>query len=342
MMGPMADHDALRRRLCALQDRVLAAYLTARAAGRTTSIEVVGRTAADVSYGLDRIADAVLLPWFEEYWPAGEPVLVVSEGLDEPVAFGHGDPQWTCIVDTVDGTRGLMYDKRAAWSLAAIAPAGGSLADVVAAAMTELPPTKQWASDRYSAVRGGGPRGVVGTRTDVRRAGGPHSPLRAMPSTATGLEHGFASFARFLPAGKALVAEFESRVWEALHGRPAIADLPIFEDQYLATGGQFHELLVGHDRLLGDVRPLALRTLGLPATLVCHPYDCCTALVLQESGCVVVGTDGAPLDVPLDTTTPVSWIGVANRELADRVLPAVFDALADFFPRVGPFGTLRV
>ena len=81
----------------ALQDRVLGTYLAARAAGRTTSIEVVGRTAADVSYPLDRIADAVLLPWFEEFWPAGEPVLVVSEGLDEPVAFGHGDPQWTCM-----------------------------------------------------------------------------------------------------------------------------------------------------------------------------------------------------------------------------------------------------
>ena len=77
-----------------------------------------------------------------------------------------------------------MYDKRAAWSLAAIAPAGGSLADVVAAVMTELPPTKQWASDRYSVVRGSGPRGVVGTRTDVRRAGGPHSPVRAMPASA--------------------------------------------------------------------------------------------------------------------------------------------------------------
>jgi hypothetical protein len=75
---------------------------------------------------------------------------------------------------------------------------------------------------------------------------------------------------------------------------------------------------------------------------VCHPYDCCTALVLQEAGCVVVGTDGAPLDVPLDTTTPVSWIGVASRELADRVLPAVFDALAISFPRGGPFGARRV
>jgi hypothetical protein len=25
------------------------------------------------------------------------------------------DFEWTVIVDTIDGTRGLMYDKRAAW-----------------------------------------------------------------------------------------------------------------------------------------------------------------------------------------------------------------------------------
>ena len=37
-------------------------------------------------------------------------------------------PTWTVIVDTIDGTRGLMYDKRPAWCLAAAAPRGGSLA----------------------------------------------------------------------------------------------------------------------------------------------------------------------------------------------------------------------
>jgi fructose-1,6-bisphosphatase/inositol monophosphatase family enzyme len=328
----MPDPDVLRRRLCALQDEVLAALLASRAAGVTGTTEVVGANAADVSYGLDRIADVVLVPWFEANWPADEPVLVVSEGLDEPVAVGRGEPRWTCIVDTVDGTRELMFDKRAAWTLAAVAPAGGSLADVVAAAMTGLPTVTQWASDRYSAVRGRGRRGIVGERVDVRTRGGARTRLVPEPSTATDLRHGFSSFARFLPAGKELLARFETRVWEELYGAPELADLPIFEDQYMATGGQFHELLTGRDRVLGDLRPLALRALGLPTRLVCHPYDCCTALILEEAGCVVVGADGAPLDVPLDTTSPVTWIGVANRPLADRVLPAVFAAISECFP----------
>jgi hypothetical protein len=246
--------------------------------------------------------------------------------------MGRGDPRWTCIVDTVDGTRGLMFDKRAAWTLAAIAPAGGTLADVVVAAMTELPTTKQWASDRYSAVRGTGPGGIEGERVDVRAPGLPRAPLLPTPSSATDLRHGFASFVRFLPQGKALLARFEEVVWEELYGAPVAADLPIFDDQYLATGGQFHELLTGRDRLLGDVRPLALATLGLAPDLVCHPYDCCTALILEEAGCVLVTPTGERLDAPLDTTTAVSWIGAANRALADRVFPAVRAAVEECFP----------
>ena len=70
------------------------------------------------------------------------------------------------IVDTIDGTRGLMYDKRAAWCLAAAAPHGGSLRDVVAAAMTELPTVKQGAADQLSGTRGGG---VVAERIDLAR-----------------------------------------------------------------------------------------------------------------------------------------------------------------------------
>ena len=82
---------------------------------------------------IDRVADDALLGWFAEHWPD---VRVVSEGLDEPVVVG-GNAAWTVIVDTIDGTRGLMYDKRAAWCLAAVAPPDGGLADIVAAAMTE-------------------------------------------------------------------------------------------------------------------------------------------------------------------------------------------------------------
>ncbi len=332
MMTAMSDPEVLRHRLCGLQEHVLRAVLESRAEAGRELTGVVGRTVADVSYGLDGVADAVVLPWFEREWPATEPVLVVSEGLDEPVLVGVGEPQWTCIVDTVDGTRGLMFDKRAAWSLAALAPAGGTLARVAVAAMTELPTTKQWASDRYSVVRGAGRGGIVGERFDVRAPELRRRPLVPAPSAATDLRHGFASFARFLPQGKALLARFEERVWEELYGVPVPPDLPIFDDQYLATGGQFHELLTGRDRLLGDVRPLALAALGVAPDLVCHPYDCCTALIIEEAGCVLVTPWGDPLDVPLDTTTPVSWIGVANQELADRVLPAVYAAVAECFP----------
>ena len=40
--------------------------------------------------------------WFEQHWPGVE---LVSEGLDEPVVVGRV-PEWTVIVDTIDGTRG--------------------------------------------------------------------------------------------------------------------------------------------------------------------------------------------------------------------------------------------
>ena len=101
-----------------------------------------------------------LLQWFEQHW---RDVEVVSEGLDDAVVVGP-DPQWTVIVDTIDGTRGLMYDKRSAWCLAAAAPRGGTLRDISAAVMTELPTVKQGASDQLSGIRGGG---VIAERLDL-------------------------------------------------------------------------------------------------------------------------------------------------------------------------------
>ena len=93
------------------------------------------------------------------------------------------------------------------------------------------------------------------------------------------------------------------------------------------------ELLSGHDRFLGDVRPLVFTELGWSSALACHPYDSCTALVLEEAGCIVTGVDGAPHDVPLDTTTPVAWFGFANEGIADLVQPALARLLPRHFPR---------
>ena len=155
---------------------------------------IEGETVADTIYAIDQVADDALLGWFEKHWPDVE---VVSEGLDEPVVSAR-DPQWTVIVDTIDGTRGLMYDKRAAWCLAAAAPRGGSLRDVVAAAMTELPTAKQGAADQLSGDarrRASSPSGSTSAT-----GAAPRSTVR--PSTATDLEHGFERAREVLRAGQ--------------------------------------------------------------------------------------------------------------------------------------------
>jgi fructose-1,6-bisphosphatase/inositol monophosphatase family enzyme len=336
---PFGPDDA-RALLCELQDAIRDA-LVASQATRAEHSAVTGRTSADTMYGIDRVADAFLDDWFATHWPADEPVEVVSESSDEAAVFPAGtdvdDARWTCIVDPIDGTRALMYDKRPAWSLAAVAPRRGTrprLRDVVAVAMTELPTTKHWAADQCSAVRGCGPGGIVSVRVDVFSGG--RTPFVLEPSTATGFEHGFASFARFFPAARPEIAAFEDRFWRALAGDAAVASLPVFDDQYLSTAGQFHELLTGHDRMLGDVRPLAFAECGIDVALSCHPYDCCTALLLEEAGCVVTTPWGTPLDAPLDTTTPVAWVGFANRTLADLARPALRAALRASFPSSTP------
>jgi hypothetical protein len=106
----------------------------------------------------------------------------------------------------------------------------------------------------------------------------------------------------------------------------------VFDDQYISTGGQLHELIVGHDRMLGDLRPPAYVKLGFSAaTLCCHPYDICTALIAREAGCVIEAPEGGALNYPLDTTTPVAWMGYANARLARRVRPALRRVMAANF-----------
>jgi hypothetical protein len=323
------EPEVLRRRLCELGAHLRDLVRAARDEGADLTAPV-GRTSADTIFGLDLVTDDALRDWFLDHWPRDEPVEVVSEGFERPELIGSGDPVWTCIVDTIDGTRSLMYDKRAGWSLAAVAPRRtrrSRLGEVVAAAMTEVPTTKQWAADQISGTRGGP---LVAERHDLVRGG--RAPLALRPSPATDLEQGFASFARFFPQAKSLLARFEERLWHELYGDGRHHGLAVFDDQYLATGGQFHELMAGHDRMLGDVRPLAFAELGLPLDLACHPYDCCTALLVEAAGCVLTDPWGAPLDPPLDTTTPVAWVGFANPDLARLVRPALDRALAACFP----------
>jgi fructose-1,6-bisphosphatase/inositol monophosphatase family enzyme len=307
--------DDARRLLCELGDHIRAAVIGGRAIDMTA---IEGVTAADTIYAIDRVADDTLVDWFEQHWPN---VVLVSEGLEEPVHVGS-DPEWTVIVDTIDGTRGLMYDKRPAWCLAAAAPRprngeSGSLRDVVTAAMTELPTVKQGEADQLSAVRRGG---VHAER--VRLADGARTPLRVRPSSSTDLEHGFAGLAKFFPPGKVALAELETELFRRIGAKT------VFDDEYISSGGQLHELLTGRDRFVADLRPLAD-----PGAFACHPYDVCTAMLLEEAGGVVTDPWGRPLDSPLDTTSSVAWAGYANEALAARIGPVLAELVDGLLDR---------
>jgi fructose-1,6-bisphosphatase/inositol monophosphatase family enzyme len=336
-MTPRHLHQ-VRRLLCLLQDSIRDTLIAARGSRAAADFaRVASVTAADTIYQVDRISEEAILEWFETHWPIRWPVELVMEGLEnEEVTFPRGTPvaktEFKCILDPIDGTRNLMYDKRSAWVLAAVAPQHGRkthLGDLAVAAMTELPTSKQWAADQISGVKGCGLRGLVAERVDVR--GGGRSDLTPRPSLATDFKHGFASLARFFPEGKALLAQVEEGLWDALYGLGSNSSPLVFDDQYITTGGQIYELLVGHDRMLGDLRPLAFHKLGLKSSLVCHPYDICTAFLLQEAGGVVETPEGRALRAPLDTTSPVAWMGYANPVLARQVRPVLKRLMKEYF-----------
>ncbi len=136
------------------------------------------------------------------------------------------------------------------------------------------------------------------------------------------MDHGFASFAKFFPEGKAALAALEEKLWHRINPAGGRHGRPIFDDQYISTGGQLHELIAGHDRFIADLRPLVARG-GAAGALTCHPYDICTALLAEEAGCIVTSPSGGPLLAPLDTTTPVAWVAYANPGLARRIGPVL-------------------
>ncbi len=320
--------ELARKLLCALQNTIRDALIAARQRSAHRFARVAAVTAADTIYEVDKISEEAIFAWFEEHWPRAWPVELVMEGIEdnEAVTFPRGTPVaktiLKCILDPIDGTRNLMYDKRPAWALAALAPQRGKkthLGDIVVAAMTELPTSKQWRGDQLSAVRG---RGVVAEAIDVRSGTGRGRRFRLQPSRARDFRHGFASLARFFPEGKALTSQLEEALWDQLYGLGATTPL-VFDDQYISTGGQLFEIAIGHDRMIGDLRPLVFAKLGYTSPLVCHPYDICTELILCEAGGIVESPDGRPLRVPLDTTSAVAWMGYANPTLARTVRPVL-------------------
>jgi hypothetical protein len=284
----------------------------------------------DTIYAIDRVAEHELVAEIGRTiatWEA--PVLLVAEGLlgGEVVVPEGADrkiARWVIIVDPIDGTRGVMYQKRPAWILTGVAHGPGpcTLADIELAVQTEIPLVKQHLSDELWAVRGDGASAVR-----VNRLTGDIAPLLLHPSTATTLAHGYAMISRFFPGSRAELAAIDDEVIAAVSGPPRPGKAQSFEDQYISSGGQLYELIAGHDRFVADLRPLIERRRASGAGLCCHPYDLCTELIARELGVLVTDEQGHALRAPLDVTSDVSWIGYANSALKTLIEPHLQRAL---------------
>jgi hypothetical protein len=148
-------------------------------------------------------------------------------------------------------------------------------------------------------------------------------PLRLRPSQAGDINHGFASVSNFFPGTKELSSRLMEHLAKHLLGPADVTRATVFDDQYISTGGQFYELIVGHDRFNADLRPAFYQMQGQAQGLCCHPYDCATLLIAEEAGVIVTDPAGKPLDGPLDTTTGLSWVGYANPALRRTIEPLV-------------------
>ncbi len=326
-------HERLRQLLCDLGEAIREAVIvgrTGRGAAELSSVD--SHAGGDTIYAIDKFSENAITAWFEKHWPEDLPVQVVMEGVEEELCFPWGvsvrGTDWKCILDPIDGTRGIMYDKRPAWALGGIAPQAGDdtrLSHIVAAAMTEIPTSRHWRADSLSATIDGP---LVAVAHDLRRGGTETLDLR--PSAATSFAHGFSSLVKFFPEGRTLTSQIEERLWDELIGLNSSPSPTIFDDQYISTGGQFYEIIAGHDRMVGDLRPLIFRVLDLESSLVCHPYDACAALVLQKAGVVYEHPLGGFPDAPLDTESGLAWIAYANPTLADLARPALQNVLSQF------------
>lgn len=282
----------------------------------------------DTIFDIDVQAEEILLAHCER-WGRDEPFVLFAEGLPpDGVRFGRGESRFRLVCDPIDGTRGLMFDKRSAWCLLAIAPERGAattLATVELALMGELPTTRMHVVDTLWAERGGSTEGV---REDL--VAGTSTGFVPRPSQARDLRHGFATVANYFPGGKELTARLDDALMQEALGGWNPQKCEVYTDQYISSGGQLAELALGRDRFVLDVRPLVHQALGVRSSLCSRPYDLCTALVAQAAGCVVTAPDGTPLDPPLDVTSDVAFVGYANAELARILQPLVTKGLREF------------
>jgi fructose-1,6-bisphosphatase/inositol monophosphatase family enzyme len=305
-----------------------------------TSLEELSRVAeegeGDTIYAVDRVGEQLLVGYFEREVAQTAPLVLIAEGLPGgqvllPRGVSERDAVWRILVDPIDGTRSLMYQKRSAWILTGVAPNRGgdtNLQDIELAVQTEIPLIKQHLSDVIWAIKG---KGTEAER--YNRLTGERSALHIQPSTARTIAHGFSTMVRFFPGARELLAKMDDEIIESVLGPVQYGKAQCFEDQYVSTGGQLYALMAGHDRFIADLRPLlepALQKRGAALGICCHPYDLCTELIARELGVIVTDASGEHLRAPMNIDADVAWVGYANAQIRSQMEPFLRAAIQKY------------
>ena len=300
----------------------------------TTSLAAVAREEeGDTIYAVDRISEDLLVDFFEREIAPQTSVVLIAEGLRHgkivlPRGTSESDATLRIIVDPIDGTRGLMYQKRSAWILTGVARNRGeqtNLSDIELAVQTEIPLVKQHLSDCLWAIRD---QGAHVERHN--RLTGERTQITLQPSREPTIAHGYAGIVRFFPGAREVLAAIDEEIVLGALGPTQPGKAHCFEDQYASSGGELYELISGHDRFIADLRPLMKNILndrGLTLGICCHPYDLCTELIAREAGVLVTDIHGNALRAQLAVEPDVAWTGYANAQIREQIEPLLRKAL---------------
>ena len=327
-MSNKSELENLLKIIRALHEKIREAVV---AACEMTAIadlsEIAKEEEGDTIYAIDRVSEELIVEYFAETVAKETPIVIIGEGLDAgkvvlPVGALETDARWRIIIDPIDGTRGIMYQKRAAWILTGVAPNKGeetALQDIELAVQTEIPLVKQHLSDTLWAIRGSG---MFAER--YNRITGARQEIFLKPSGADTIAHGYAQISRFFPGAREELAAIDEEIVRGALGDVQKGKTHCFEDQYTSTGGQIYELISGHDRFTADLRPLMEKKLnerGLFLGICCHPYDICTELIARECGVIITNAAGNPVNARLAVEPDVDWVGYANPAIQAQIEP---------------------
>ena len=314
-----------------LHEKIRAAVVAATEQASLEALsEIAHEEEGDTIYAVDKVSEEVLIEFFEKEIAPHVPVVLIAEGLaGGQIVLPRGTPEekavFRVIVDPIDGTRGIMYQKRSAWILTGVAPNKGpntGLHDIELAVQTEIPLVKQHLCDVLWATRGCGPKGVGGER--YNRISGTRTPYRPRPSGSNTIAHGFATISRFFPGAREELAAIDEDIVIGALGPVQKGKTHCFEDQYISSGGQLYELMTGKDRFIADIRPLMEQVLAkrnLALGICCHPYDMATELIARELGVHITDEHGQPLRSRLSVDPDVTWCGYANAAIRAQIEP---------------------